>query len=107
MTAGQIAAHFRTLVETSKADPDHQRLSVIAQRFGEVVRSRDDLLLARPYTAEGGEQRLSYRGRHGLGDWPIEAILGVAREFEELAIETNDLFHNGGRYERYKAGGGP
>lgn len=53
------------------------------------IRSRNKLLHAHPYTAPGGLERL----RGGAHDWPMEAVVLAAKEFEDAAVEGNATFH--------------
>jgi len=53
------------------------------------IRSRNKLLHAHPYTATGGLQRL----RGGTHDWPMEAVILAAKQFESAALHGDALFH--------------
>jgi hypothetical protein len=101
LTAGQIAREFQKQVKL--ADPsvaDKKRLSALASTFESLTGERNALLHGNPYTANGGEQRLLYNGKHGRRDWTIPGIVEAARSFEEAAIEAGQLLH-GGLYQSY------
>jgi hypothetical protein len=52
------------------------------------------LLHGKPFTGEGGEQRLRYESKAGkVVDWNIAEISSLAKEFEAASIEANELFH--------------
>ena len=59
------------------------------ESYGLAIKTRNKLLHAHPYTAQGGLQRL----RSGPMDWPVEAVYDAARQFEDAAIAGNSLFH--------------
>jgi hypothetical protein len=101
LTAGQIAKKFKEATSKRKIDcPFRSRLSTLSIDFEMIVKQRDSLLHANPYSAEVGEQRLMYNGRNERKDWPIDNINDVADRFAVLSIEAGDLLH-GGLYAEY------
>lgn len=87
-TAGVVAAGF--LVAANSLDP---RIAACAAQFDRLRIERDKLLHAHPYTAVGGVQQLSYRGRHPGAEWPLPDIENAARKFDDAACELNNLFY--------------
>ena len=80
LTAGHIAKKFTNAVEKVPAsDQDKIELADLARRFGELVEERNRLIHGNPYTAETGEQRLLYSGKHGGKDWTTRAYQAVFR----------------------------
>ena len=94
-TAKQLANNFKAMTVRwgSGSGAAQQELATLAATFVELVRRRDQLFHAKPYTAAGGEQRLGYYGRHANADWPETDILAAARDFERAAIEANNLYY--------------
>jgi hypothetical protein len=101
LTAGLIASQFDVLVDAIPNDPAHLRLKALATSFIALVVERNRLMHGTPFTAEGGEQRLLYRGRSDRRDWSTEGIIEAARSFEKAAIEAGDLLY-GGRLQAYE-----
>ena len=101
LTAGEIARKFKSFVGKNSADSDLPRLTKLATAFVDLVGERNELMHGRPFTSQGGEQRLLYNGKSGRRDWSIEEIIKAARSFESAAIEAGDLLHNG-RLQAYQ-----
>ena len=96
LTAGQIAGRFEQFVSRfTSEDQDHPRLKALAASFIDLVGERNALMHGRPFTGQGGEQRLLYNGKSGRRDWTIEGIDEAARAFEGAAIEAGNLLHSG------------
>jgi hypothetical protein len=102
LTAGQIASKFEKFVDNlTDAESNYTRLKALAAEFIKLVGQRNKLMHSKPFTAEGGEQRLLYDGKSGRQDWSIEDIIGAARSFEVAAIEAGYLLHDG-RLQAYQ-----
>lgn len=94
LTAGQISERFATIVSAlDEQHPARVALLEVAASFKDLVIIRNQLMHAKPYTADRGEQRLLYNGKSGRKDWPADAILETAAAFEALAIKGNNIFH--------------
>ena len=97
LTAGQIAKQAVEIVQAlPESNANREDLCELAERFTGLVKRRDALLHGKPYTADGGEQRLRYSGRHGDEDWDIPTIIEAALEFERAAIDANAFLHERG-----------
>lgn len=104
LTAGHIARKFTNAVEkVPPSDQDQIELADLARRFGELVEERNRLIHGKPYTAETGEQRLLYSGKHGGKDWTEELIRQFSDVAADLAQVAARLLHSG-RYEKWKRG---
>jgi hypothetical protein len=102
LTAGQIARRFEEVVKGLPAqESDKERLETLAGSFIDLVKTRNALMHGRPFTGEGGEQRLLYRGKGQYKDWTFDGIIDAARAYEVAAIEAGDLLH-GGRLKAYQ-----
>lgn len=96
LTAGQIADQAIHIV-TARPSADavvQERLVAVTNRFKELTVRRNQLVHGNPITATGGEQCLYYSGRSGTTTWAVSDILDLAKQFEDAAIEANDLFYN-------------
>jgi hypothetical protein len=101
-TARNIGEKFSALVnQRTQNEQDHSRLKNLAATFLTLVEDRNALAHGIPHTAEGGEQRLGYDRKGVRRDWSIAAMLKIAKDFEDAAIEANALLH-GGRLERHQ-----
>ena len=91
-TAGELAEEF--LAASRKAHlPDDAGTDLIdvAHRFRNLIRSRNDLLHAHPFTVTGGEQQLA-RDRNGNHvEWTLAEIREVAEAFEECALAVGEV----------------
>lgn len=102
LTAGKIAERFARAVEgVPSSDGDQPELVELARKFRDIVKERDQLVHGNPYTANGGEQRLLYSGRHGRKDWTEDLIQQFSDVAATLGAKAGRLLH-GGRYERWK-----
>ena len=69
MTAGQIADHFTNAGKVlDEIEPDEVPLRALATDFVQILADRNSLIHGNPFTAQTGEQRLLYDGRHGRRD---------------------------------------
>lgn len=106
MTAGMIAHHFSKLV-SKLTNGDKDQLVTLADDFTDLVVDRNRLMHGNPYTAEGGEQRLSYNGKHGLKRWTVLDMMDFADKLASASIEANKLLHSGRYAEWQKTMGKP
>lgn len=103
MTAGQIAECFSKAVKMlDDTDPDKIRLRTLASDFIQIVADRNSLMHGNPHTAQTGEQRLLYEGRHGRRDWTIESMTQFSAHAATASIEAGDVLHSG-RLQHYHA----
>ena len=103
MTAGQIADNFLKAVEgLDDTEPDKAPLQALATNFVQIVADRNRLMHGNPHTAQTGEQRILYDGRHGRTDWTIDSITQFSSHAATASIEAGDLLHNG-RLQQYHA----
>lgn len=97
MTAKQIA---NKLIGVAQKLDDHficrARIINFSEAFVDLAETRNKILHGRPYTADGGVQQLTYRGRSGEVYWPIDDVIIAAEKFEDAAIEAGDLLNDGG-----------
>ena len=101
LTAGQIANHFANAVkQMNGADPGKKDLENLVSIFKALVDDRNRLVHGNPFTAEGGEQRLMYNGKHGQKDWTVDLMTAFSSQVAEASISAGSLLH-GGRYEAY------
>ena len=106
LTAGQIARRFLTAVESIPAtERDLPELTELARNFVGLVEERNRLLHGNPFTADNGEQRLLYSGKHGRKDWTEELMQQFSDDAATLGSEAGRLLH-GGRYEQWKRNSG-
>ena len=106
LTAGQIARHFDEVVKGLPAGAsDKERLETLSGSFIDLVKERNGLMHGRPFTGEGGEQRLLYRGKGQYKDWTVDCIIDAARAYEVTAIEVGYLL-DGGRLKAYQTATG-
>lgn len=106
LTAGQLAQKFTDAVERVPAsDGDQPELADLARNFRELVKERNRLIHGNPFTAESGEQRLLYSGKHGRKDWTEELIQRFSDVTATLGSRAGRLLH-GGRYEQWKCKSG-
>jgi hypothetical protein len=102
LTAGQIARRFSSAVERVPAtEPDQPELTELVRRFLELVEERNRLIHGNPFTADNGDQRLLYTGRHGRRDWTEEHMQQFSDDAATLGSVAGRLLH-GGRYEQWK-----
>lgn len=104
MTGGSIDRAFDRAAQEC-GDADAPALQSLATTFIEWVRDRNALFHGVPYTAAGGEQRLSHFSPKDRRDWTEDLILDAARRFETAAAEANRLLH-ALRYESYASATG-
>ena len=103
MTAGNIADCFSRAVEQlDNTVSDKPRLWKLTRNFTELVHNRNSLMHGNPHTAQTGEQRLLYRGKHGDKDWTIEIMTNFSSRAATASIEAGKLLHNG-RLQQYQA----
>ncbi len=103
LTAGQIARRFSDAVGTlNDGDDDKAAMLALAAVFTDLVEDRNRLMHGNPFTAQGGEQRLLYNGRHGRKDWTIDLMSEFADRLAQASIEAGRLIH-GGRYQSWQA----
>ena len=101
LTAGQIANHFANAEkQMNGADPGKKDLENLVSIFKALVDDRNRLFHGNPFTAEGGEQRLIYDGKHGQKDWTVDLMTTFSSQVAEASISAGSLLH-GGRYEAY------
>jgi hypothetical protein len=104
-TSGVIAKDFKEcLKKYPQTDLSFQnKLQDIANTFSTLVANkRNPIIHGSPRTDQNGKQGLLYhnpgnRGKEGKPvwvEWSEAEILDAALEFQELAIEVNNLFHN-------------
>lgn len=102
LTAGQIARRFLSAVERVPAnEPDQPELTELASRFLGLVEERNRLIHGNPFTAENGEQRLLYSGKHGRKEWTEELLEQFSNDAATLGSAAGRLLH-AGRYEKWK-----
>ena len=102
LPAGGIAKRFAKAVErVPSSDVDRPELVELSKSFLDIVKERNRLIHGNPFTAEGGEQRLLYSGRHGRKDWTEQLIQQFSDVAATLGAEAGHLLHNG-RYERWQ-----
>ena len=96
MTAGQIANCFSKAVEIlDDTEPDKVPLRSLATDFVQIVADRNSLMHGNPHTAQTGEQRLLYDGRHGRRDWTIGSITQFSSRAATASVEAGVMLHNG------------
>jgi len=83
----------RVIGRTDLSSDLKDKLAACADRFSRLVNDRNRLIHGHPYTAEGGNQQLSYQGRLPSTSWSIDEVEVIAREFDDAACEMNDVFH--------------
>ena len=106
LTAGQIARRFLTAVEkTPVTEPDLPELAALARSFLGLVEERNRLIHGNPFTADNGEQRLLYSGKHGRKDWTEELMQQFSDDAATLGSDAGRLLH-GGRFEQLKRNSG-
>lgn len=89
---GEIAQALDKAIKTSEPTLPaalRQDLARLHTSFLEAIQRRNKLLHARPYIAEGGQQRLTGGGYK----WPPEEVDEAARLFEEIAITGNAIYY--------------
>lgn len=95
-TAGDISGCFSSAVESlENTNASKVRLQALASEFSQIVYDRNSLMHGNPHTAQTGEQRLFYDGRHGRSDWTIELMTRFSARTATAAAEAVDLLHNG------------
>lgn len=95
MTAGEIATSFLKIVKALDASEQHKpALLKLAMIFDEMVPDRNRLMHGNPFTASGGEQRLSYTGKHGTKDWTIELIDEFSDNLATASVEAVRILHS-------------
>jgi len=98
-SSGYIAKALIKAIESTEPplSPGLRRgLIAFHQEYLRSIAGRNKLLHSHPYTADGGLQRL----RGGSHDWPDDAVISAAQQFEEAAIMGNGLFHGALAKER-------
>jgi hypothetical protein len=102
LTAGQIARRFSNAVEqVPVSDSDRAELLELATGFLDLVDERNRLIHGNPFTADNGEQRLLYTGKHGRKDWTEALMQKFSDDAAILGSAAGRLLH-GGRYEQWK-----
>ena len=102
LTAGQIAKQFLLKVGSlTDCETDKTDLVELASAFKNLTEDRNRLMHGNPFTADGGEQRLLYDGKHGRKEWTIELMDQFADEIALASIEASRLLH-GGCYQAWK-----
>jgi hypothetical protein len=107
LTAGQIANRFSQAADgLADDDPNKSALQSLAHSFSDLVEERNRLMHGNPFTAEGGEQRLLYDGRHGRKDWTVALIDKFSEQTAIASIEAGRLLHGGllANYQHNHAG---
>jgi hypothetical protein len=66
-----------------------RRLLAFHSAYRASISARNKLLHAHPYTTPDGLQRLQGGGH----DWPTDAVIDAARQFEQAAVDGSDVFH--------------
>lgn len=95
LTAGQISRQFGEIVIRMPDDFEQKtEVEEVATQFGSLVVNRNKLMHGNPFSADGGEQRLTYAGRHGPKDWTIEEINTFSDQTAELSIAVVRLIHS-------------
>ncbi|MEP3051385.1 MAG: hypothetical protein ABJP48_00205 [Erythrobacter sp.] len=95
LTAGQISgALLNSAASIGQGHQQEHVLSEIAQTFSSLVEDRNRLMHGNPFTADGGEQRLTYTGRHGQKDWTICEMDNFSDRLAELSIAVGRLIHS-------------
>ena len=96
LTAGQIADGFIQASNRTDDDvPDKLDLVTLSKNFKELVEDRNRLMHGNPYTAEGGEQRLLYAGKHGRKEWTIDRMAEFSDGVSLASVEVSRLLHGG------------
>lgn len=102
LTAGQIARRFSSAVEkVPVTEHDLAELIELAKRFLGLVEERNRLLHGNPFTADDGEQRLLYSGKHGRKEWTEKLVQQFSDDAAILGSAAGRLLH-GGRLEQWK-----
>ena len=97
MTAGQISDRFSKAVDLlDDSQTSNIRLQALANDFNQIIVDRNSLIHGNPHTAQTGEQRLLYVGRHGHRDWTMELMTQFSSRTATAAVEAGHLLHNGG-----------
>ncbi len=86
-TAGRVADTLRHLVRELPPSEARARLEPAAIEFQALVRSRNNLLHAKPGLNAAGEQRLFRDG----DQWTLEELHGIARAFAACARRLADF----------------
>jgi len=93
-TAGELSGCFSKAVELlDDTWPSKARLQTLAEYFTQIVAARNSLMHGNPHTAQTGEQRLLYDGRHGRRDWTIELMAEFSSRAATASMEVGDLLH--------------
>lgn len=102
MTAGEIAQGFvKAVARLPATEPDLPELTELAASFPGLVQERNRLIHGNPVTADNGEQRLLYSGKHGRKDWTEELMQQFSDDAAKLGSDAGRLLH-GGRHEMWK-----
>jgi len=88
--AGEICKILKRLIPSSPIGIQEELTSLHLSFKSAIATSRNKLLHAHPYTAVDGKQQVGYKDK----DWSLEEIYEIARYFELIAIDSNDLYHN-------------
>ena len=88
-TAGRVADTLRHLVKSLPSSEGRGELERAALDFQALTRTRNNLLHAKPGTAQDGRQRLFRDG----DQWTLEEIEAVADAFTECSIRLNACLH--------------
>lgn len=88
MTAGKIGKKFIDAVRNMPKSKEREQLKDLAQRFMELVETRNQIMHGKPCTSPSGDQRLS-----GKGIIEISSLEDAADKFVECGSELNGLFY--------------
>jgi len=93
--ARNIAEKFVAVVKRSTSLTSDARLAAEAasKRFLELIDDRNRLIHGNPYSSASSAQQLLYNGKSGWKEWSVVEVQTIAKKFEDVAIEVNDLFH--------------
>lgn len=98
-TAGQLANDFKKYIESSTPPLSRglfDKLVSFQKAFSDARHTRNELLHAHPYTAQGGLQQLTKEGIQ----WDMQAVEAAALLFENAAIKGSEIFHGSLKRER-------
>lgn len=89
MTAGTIANFFINAVRNMPKIPEREELELLATRFMELVKVRNNIIHGKPCTGPNGESRLS-----GKKVIEIPDLEQAADDFVECGIKLNSLYYD-------------
>nr|WP_288256503.1 hypothetical protein [uncultured Pseudomonas sp.] len=88
MTAGTIANFFVNVVRNMPKIPEREELAILAARFMELVKVRNNIIHGKPCTGPNGESRLS-----GNKVIEIPDLEQAADDFVECGGKLNSLYY--------------